>query len=148
MFLFCFCLSLKRLGFSSTARVANQCTSHLYLRIVCSPFSLCRSEAFSKCLLNQSELNVSYVATTLITYCFPNGHIFLPLYLCIRKLSGWAGLGKQSTVTLCTAAVWPWQRHSAQDSFGVSLFAPPLQERLMVSSQPTRQQGGRSGKSM
>lgn len=90
----CFCfvlflsLSLELLEFSSTARVENHYPSHLFLRFVSSLNYLCTSEMFSKCLLNQIELNVSYITTTFTVYQMAT---FSCLCTCAQEISvvGW-----------------------------------------------------------
>lgn len=135
-------LSLKLRGFSHAAKVENYCTSHLYLRIVRSLPNLCIPKTFSKCLLNQSEFNVWYIATT------PNGHIFLLLYLLHQK-SQWLHGSRKS---VCTCHLFTCNSGTLHRVISVSLSSPYLCGRVVLWSWPTRKQGdlggqrGRKGK--
>lgn len=110
---------------SSATKVENQCTSHLYLQMVSSLISLCTLEITSNCLLNQSELNVLYIATTLITYCL-SAATSPCLCTCAQESSvaGWA-----QEISLQVSSLYLLQSSHGRGTvhgFSVSLFTPPL----------------------
>lgn len=131
--LFCFCLSLKLLGFSGAARVENHSSSHLYLRIVSCLISLCTLEMLSNCLLSQKKLEVLYIAPcwSLTVYWMATRSC---LWTCVQESSvaGWAQ--ELSLQTLSLAEVF--------STVSVSLFI--MWERFLwyqASPQRSREAG-------